>query len=103
MIQIPRILVNTTSIFVRWSLLPIVSDTPVARYEISYKRLNNPPVNDTSIVNNFTLSNLEPATEYTVSVIVVYDLGNSTIATSSPVAVKETTNTPSTVQYTIYQ
>ena len=101
MVQSPRILVNTTSIFLRWSLLPILSDAPVARYEISYKRLENLPVDGTSIMNNFTLSNLLPATEYTVSITVVYDLGNSATATSSPVTVTVTTNAPGMVEYWI--
>ena len=101
MVQIPRLLVSTTSIFLRWSLLPILMDSPVARYMIRYKRLDNLPVDGMSSMTNFTLSNLVPATEYTVSITVVYDLGNTATATSSPVTVMVTTNTPGIVEYWI--
>ena len=93
MIQFPRILVNTTSIFLRWELPSIAMATPMARYLVQYKRLGVLPVDDQSSTNNITLTGLMPGTIYMVSITAIYDLGN---AQSSPVSVNVKTNAEGT-------
>ena len=97
MIQFPFILVNTTSIYLRWELQSIAMNTPIARYLVQYRTLAVSPVDNQSPTNSITLTGLMPGTLYIMSITAVYDLGNGELAHSSPVSVVVKTNEEGTI------
>ena len=89
-LQVPRILVNGLSAFIRWSLPDIAGMTPV-NTTVSYRAENRNALYTYTSSNSITLTGLLPATFYNVFVTPVFNLGGGRTATGTVSMVDLTT------------